>query len=484
MYAPAGVKTSTRNFRSRTRMKAWVLGDPGELKHCRQAGAGAEEGRGAGAHRRGRDLRDRSRDHLSRAAGARSRAACRSTRTSRPGHEYMGTVVALGPGVDEYKIGQRVTVEIHAGCGQCKRCREGMYTSCHNYGLNYGDVDKGHRANGFTTDGGFCEYQVNNINTLVAIPDDMSDEEATLVVTAGTAMYGADRARRAGRRRERGGHRSGPDRAARRGGRQGAGRAARHPHRHARQPPARSGRSSAPTTSSTSARTTDVGGRRCDGSTAARASTTWSSARARPTPSTRRSAWSTAAARSASPPSRTSEAPVDVAHIVRNNIYVYGIRGEGKSATHRAEAFMAQKRFDATKIHTHTFPLEDLPTAIRYAKDRVEDAIKVVVKAKTGAASRSGGVAAQRVTLTLGEGAAQRPEVRSASPVGRGDSPTEGSQHAAHASLRRIPDARPRSARPSPRWRPIAAVIASSRARPTRCPGRARAAPATCIFRC
>src|SRR5262249_31675719 len=58
------------------------------------------------------------------------------------------------------------------------------------YGLNYGDVDKGHRANGFTTDGGFCEYQVNNINTLVAIPDAMSDEEATLVVTAGTAMYG------------------------------------------------------------------------------------------------------------------------------------------------------------------------------------------------------------------------------------------------------------------------------------------------------
>jgi threonine dehydrogenase-like Zn-dependent dehydrogenase len=73
---------------------------------------------------------------------------------------------------------------------------------------------------------------------------------------------------------------------------------------------------------------------------------------------------------------------VDIAHIVRNNIYLYGIRGEGKSATHRAEAFMRQKRFDATKIHTHTFALEDLPTALRYAKDRVEDAIKVVVKAR------------------------------------------------------------------------------------------------------
>ena len=80
--------------------------------------------------------------------------------------------------------------------------------------------------------------------------------------------------------------------------------------------------------------------------------------------------------------------PVDVGHIVRNNIYMCGIRGEGKSATHRAEAFMAQKRFDATKIHTHTFPLDDLPTAIRYAKDRVEDAIKVVVKAKTDAAQK------------------------------------------------------------------------------------------------
>src|ERR1700678_4278715 len=81
-------------------------------------------------------------------------------------------------------------------------------------------------------------------------------------------------------------------------------------------------------------------------------------------------------------------AEVDVAHIVRNNIYLYGIRGEGKSATHRAEAFMSQKRFDATKIHTHTFPLDDLPTAIRYAKDRVEDAIKVVVKARGAAAHR------------------------------------------------------------------------------------------------
>jgi L-iditol 2-dehydrogenase len=72
--------------------------------------------------------------------------------------------------------------------------------------------------------------------------------------------------------------------------------------------------------------------------------------------------------------------PVDVAYLVRNNIYLFGIRGEG--ATHRAAALMAQKRFDARLIHTHTFPLSEVPTAIRYARDRTEDAIKVVVQVR------------------------------------------------------------------------------------------------------
>lgn len=72
-------------------------------------------------------------------------------------------------------------------------------------------------------------------------------------------------------------------------------------------------------------------------------------------------------------------ATLDIAHLVRNNINAYGIRGEGPSATHRAIALMAAKRLDATKIHMHTFPLANRPTALRYARDRVDDAIKVVV---------------------------------------------------------------------------------------------------------
>lgn len=82
------------------------------------------------------------------------------------------------------------------------------------------------------------------------------------------------------------------------------------------------------------------------------------------------------------------ETPVDVAHIMRNNICLYGIRGEDKSATRCAETFMSQKRCDATNIHPHRFALDDLPTAIRFFKDHVDDAIKVVVNAKGVAAHR------------------------------------------------------------------------------------------------
>ena len=46
----------------------------------------------------------------------------------------------------------------------------------------------------------------------------------------------------------------------------------------------------------------------------------------------------------------------------------------------RAMALMAQKRFDAKLIHTHTFPMKDLQTGLKYTRERIEDAIKVVVR--------------------------------------------------------------------------------------------------------
>ena len=41
------------------------------------------------------------------------------------GHEYAGTVAALGPDVDEFKPGDRVAVEVHKGCERCENCIKG-----------------------------------------------------------------------------------------------------------------------------------------------------------------------------------------------------------------------------------------------------------------------------------------------------------------------------------------------------------------------
>src|SRR5687768_2358619 len=184
MYRPAGVKTSP-NLPVPDQMKAWVLGGPEELflrdKPVPVPGRAEVLVRIDAVAICATDL-----EIIHSGSPASILGGLPFNKNFTPGHEYMGTVAALGPEVDEFEIGQRVSVEIHAGCGQCKRCRQGMYTSC----LNYGKPEKGHRANGFTTDGGFAEYAVNHINTLARVPDTMSDAEATLVVTAGTSMYG------------------------------------------------------------------------------------------------------------------------------------------------------------------------------------------------------------------------------------------------------------------------------------------------------
>lgn len=101
-----------------------------------------------------------------------------------PGHEYAGTIVAVGQNVDRVKIGDRVAVEAHLGCLRCRNCRLGNYTACLNYG------QKGHRANGFTTNGGFAQYVVNHVNTVHPIPDTMGFDEAALITNLGCVLYG------------------------------------------------------------------------------------------------------------------------------------------------------------------------------------------------------------------------------------------------------------------------------------------------------
>jgi L-iditol 2-dehydrogenase len=305
-------------------MKAWVLGNPGQLSWVDRPVPRPAKAevllRVDAAAICATDL-----DVLDHGLPAMINGGSPFNQNHILGHEYMGTIVDLGSDVDEFRIGERVAVEVHAGCGRCVRCRSGMYTSC----LNYGHASKGHRANGFTTDGGFSQYVVNHINTLVKVPDGMSNAEATLAVTAGTSMYGLD---------ELGGLIAGQslvvigpgaDRLVGSGRRQGARRVTGHPGRYENF-----------------------------------------AAGVRASP--RR--------RSPGQYPRGRPGRVDVAQWVRNNIYIYAIRGEGKSAVRRAMALMEQRRFDAKLVHTHTFPMEELPEALRFARNRIEDAIKVVVE--------------------------------------------------------------------------------------------------------
>ena len=289
------------------------------------------------------------------------------------GHEYMGTIVKLGPSVDEFQVGERIAVEIHAGCGRCPRCREGMYTSC----LNYGFPSKGHRANGFTTDGGFAQYAINNVNTMVHVPDEMSDEEATLIVTAGTAMYGLDVL--GGLIASEGVVVTGPGPIGLMGvavaKALGADPVILTGTRDSRLQMGRKLGADAVVNIRNEDPVEAV--RRITGGKGVQYVLECSGATEALNEAARMVTRGGRICLAAFPHEPVS---VDLAYIVRNNIYVFGIRGEGRSATHRAAALMKQKRFDAKMIHTHTFPLGEVPTAIKYARERIEDAIKVVVK--------------------------------------------------------------------------------------------------------
>jgi threonine dehydrogenase-like Zn-dependent dehydrogenase len=370
MYKPDGVTTSP-DFPIPDRMKAWVLGDPDQLMLREKpipVPARAEVlVRIDAVAICATDL-----EIIHSGSPASILGGLPFNKNFTPGHEYMGTVAALGPDVDEFKIGERISVEIHAGCGQCKRCRQGMYTSC----LNYGKPEKGHRANGFTTDGGFAEYAVNHINTLARVPDSMSDAEATLVVTAGTSMYGLT---------ELGGLVAGESVVVIGPGSIGLLAVA----------VAKALGASPVILTGTRNKRLAIGQqlgadrvvnindedavevvKKLTGGIGADYVVECAGTEATINQAIHMTNRGGKICLAAFPHDPVT---MDLAHLVKNNIYAYGIRGEGRSATRRAMALMAEKRFDATRIHTHTFPLADLPTALRYARERVDDAIKVVV---------------------------------------------------------------------------------------------------------
>lgn len=109
-----------------------------------------------------------------------------------PGHEWAGTVVTLGPGVEAFgwRVGDRVAGTSHCGCGYCRMCMTGRYNLCENYG----NQAMGHRQYGHNTPGAYAEYVLHSVKSLVKVPTTMDLEEAAAIDPAAIALHSVKRA--------------------------------------------------------------------------------------------------------------------------------------------------------------------------------------------------------------------------------------------------------------------------------------------------
>jgi len=86
------------------------------------------------------------------------------------GHEFVGRVVAVAPGVTKLGVGQRVVVEPNYTCGNCRFCREGRGNICPNK-----------RSMGVSVPGCFGEYAAAPAEFTWPVPDAVSDADAATI---------------------------------------------------------------------------------------------------------------------------------------------------------------------------------------------------------------------------------------------------------------------------------------------------------------
>lgn len=98
-----------------------------------------------------------------------------------PGHEIAGRIDALGAGVTEWKMGQRVGVGWHGGhCFKCEPCRRGDFILCRN-----------EKITGISHDGGYAEYMVSPAEAVAAMPEELPAAEAAPLLCAGITVFNA-----------------------------------------------------------------------------------------------------------------------------------------------------------------------------------------------------------------------------------------------------------------------------------------------------
>ena len=108
------------------------------------------------------------------------------------GHEPVGVIEELGPGVSGYEIGQRVLVGAITPCGQCRACLAGHLSQCGHGG---GFEALGGWRFGNTIDGAQAEYLLvpSAQANLTLIPDGVTDEQVVLLTDiASTGFSGAE----------------------------------------------------------------------------------------------------------------------------------------------------------------------------------------------------------------------------------------------------------------------------------------------------
>src|SRR5690242_6639118 len=109
------------------------------------------------------------------------------------GHELAGTVVAVGPALARFKPGDRVMSFHHIPCGKCFYCERRLFSQCKQYkttGLTAGFTPNG---------GGFGEYVKAmpwvTERGIVALPDNVTFEEATFIEPINTILKAVQKAR-------------------------------------------------------------------------------------------------------------------------------------------------------------------------------------------------------------------------------------------------------------------------------------------------
>jgi len=95
-----------------------------------------------------------------------------------PGHEFAGTVAALGSGVTDWQAGDRVAVYPLLPCRECHECRAGRYELCDNYDYL-----------GSRRDGAFAEYVVAPAGNLVRVPDGVPLADAATTEPVAVALH-------------------------------------------------------------------------------------------------------------------------------------------------------------------------------------------------------------------------------------------------------------------------------------------------------